>query len=180
MEGQTLPPAALSTADLAAQLCCTSSAVAMALGTLGPHLAERVAVRDGLKKWAIPAETAVRIVQLVEHGFRISVAIRMVALGPEIGSILADAPGSAAEPERDLDVRIERNANLALWCVAVAGPDELHPAPNHAEAVRRAEALNRYVHRLDTRGDVLAFAYAAPWPLAAEAHAARLAQARPN
>lgn len=71
-----------------------------------------------------------------------------------------------------VEERIEANANLALWCVHVIGPDDLYAEPSHAAAVANAEKLNRAVlGRSDTPGDVMCFAYADTWPWSAEAHA---------
>ena len=72
-----------------------------------------------------------------------------------------------------LEERIEANANLTLWCVHVAGPDDLYAEMTHAAAVARADELNRVViHRgaSDTE-DVLCFAYADVWPYSREDHA---------
>tara|TARA_R110000751_G_scaffold307812_1_gene431802 strand:+ start:3349 stop:3624 length:276 start_codon:yes stop_codon:yes gene_type:complete len=66
----------------------------------------------------------------------------------------------------------EANANLTLWCVHVLGADDVFAKATHAEAVENAAALNRAVHcRNDPPGDILCFAYAAPWPHDAESHA---------
>ena len=66
----------------------------------------------------------------------------------------------------------EANANLTLWCVHVLGSDDLFAKATHAEAVENAAALNRAIHgRDDPPGDILCFAYAAPWPHSPESHA---------
>lgn len=68
--------------------------------------------------------------------------------------------------------KIEANANLTLWCVHVLGPDDVYAAPSHDAAVIHAHELNKALHgRLSTDNDILCFAYAAPWPYSATAHA---------
>ena len=68
--------------------------------------------------------------------------------------------------------KIEANANLILWCVSVAGPDDVHAAPSHEAAVVRAHEINKALHgRVSTPDDVLCFAYAAPWPYSPSDHA---------
>lgn len=68
--------------------------------------------------------------------------------------------------------RIEANANLTLWCVHVLGSDDVMAAPSHDAAATHAHELNKAVHgRSSTPGDVLCFAYAAPWPHSPESHA---------
>ncbi len=68
--------------------------------------------------------------------------------------------------------QIEANANLTKWCVHVLGPDDVIAAPTHADAVARADALNRAVlGREGAPNDVMCFAYAAPWPHSQESHA---------
>ena len=76
---------------------------------------------------------------------------------------------------------IEANANILLWCVTVAGPDEVHAASSHADAVDRAAKMNRALH-VDCAGmlpktaqPILCFAYPAPWPWSPESHAKDLA-----
>lgn len=71
-----------------------------------------------------------------------------------------------------LNERIEANADLTLWCVHVLGPDDVYAAPSHDAAVVHARWLNQAVHgRNSTPRDILAFAYAAPWPHSKESHA---------
>lgn len=67
--------------------------------------------------------------------------------------------------------KIEANADLALWCVHVLGPDDVYAAPCHDAAVVRAREMNKSLHgRAGSPDDVLCFAYAAPWPHSREAH----------
>lgn len=78
--------------------------------------------------------------------------------------------------DKDLEKWIEDNANLTLWCVHSLGPDEVDAAPSHAEAVKRADRINREVHGLIRHShpddnSILCFAYAAPWPWSKEDHA---------
>jgi hypothetical protein len=73
--------------------------------------------------------------------------------------------------------KIEENANLVKWCVHVLGPDDVIAAPSHDAAVVRARTMNQELHgRARDVGDVLCFAYAAPWPHSAEDHAMDLAK----
>lgn len=73
--------------------------------------------------------------------------------------------------------RIEANANRALWCVHVIGPDDLYAEPSHASAVASAEKLNRAVWSRDNApDDVTCFAYADTWPWSSEAHAVALVE----
>ncbi|KGM50681.1 hypothetical protein [Pseudooceanicola atlanticus] len=68
--------------------------------------------------------------------------------------------------------KIEANANLTLWCVHVLGPDDVHAVPSHDAAVIGARELNKAIHgKAEAPEDILCFAYAAPWPHSAEAHA---------
>ena len=68
--------------------------------------------------------------------------------------------------------RIEKNANLVLWCVHVLGPDDVIAAPSHDAAVVHARELNKTLFSWASKADdVLCFAYAAPWPHSAESHA---------
>ncbi len=68
--------------------------------------------------------------------------------------------------------KIEANANLALWCVHILGPDDVLAAPSHDAAAVHAHELNKALHgRVTTPDDVLCFAYAAPWPHSREDHA---------
>jgi len=68
--------------------------------------------------------------------------------------------------------KIEANANLTLWCVTVLGPDDVYAAPSHDAAETYAHEMNKKIHgRPNAPDDVLCFAYAAPWPHSAEAHA---------
>lgn len=68
--------------------------------------------------------------------------------------------------------KIEANANMALWCVHVLGPDDVLAAPSHEAAVVAARELNKRNHsRGTTVDDVMCFAYAAPWPHSKDAHA---------
>jgi len=68
--------------------------------------------------------------------------------------------------------KIEANANLALWCVHVLGPDDVIAAPSHLAAATHAHELNKAVFsRVGGPDDVLCFAYAAPWPHSAASHA---------
>ena len=68
--------------------------------------------------------------------------------------------------------KIEANANLTLWCVHVLGADDVTAAPTHDAAVVHAHELNKAVFgRGSTPDEVLCFAYAAPWPHSAAAHA---------
>jgi hypothetical protein len=61
--------------------------------------------------------------------------------------------------------KVQKNANLVLWCVHVLGPDDLLAAPSHEAASIFAAKLNERLHnRANAPDDVLAFAYAAPWP----------------
>lgn len=61
--------------------------------------------------------------------------------------------------------KIDRNANMMLWCVHVLGPDDILAAPGYAEADAYAKSLNAMLHgREGAPEDVLVFAYAAPWP----------------
>ena len=71
-----------------------------------------------------------------------------------------------------LSEKIEANANLALWCVHVLGPDDVLAAPSHDAAATHAREWNKVLHsRVGSPDDVLCFAYAAPWPHTPEAHA---------
>ncbi|HRH14641.1 MAG TPA: hypothetical protein PK225_09805 [Azonexus sp.] len=73
--------------------------------------------------------------------------------------------------------RIEANANLTLWCVHVLGSDDVMAAPSHDAAVVHAHELNKALHgRATSPNDVLCFAYAAPWPHSAAAHAEAVAK----
>lgn len=77
--------------------------------------------------------------------------------------------------------RAEANANLTLWCVHVLGPDDLHAMPTHEAAVVSAREMNHALYSkvvARTDDDVLCFAYAAPWPHSADAHAGSLAEER--
>lgn len=68
--------------------------------------------------------------------------------------------------------KIEANADLALWCVHILGPDDVLAAPSHEAAVVHARELNKATFgRRDEPNDVLCIAYAAPWPYVAETHA---------
>lgn len=68
--------------------------------------------------------------------------------------------------------KIEANANLMLWCVHVLGPDDVYAAPSHEAAAIYAREMNKTMHAPQNMPtDVLCFAYAAPWPHSAEAHA---------
>ena len=68
--------------------------------------------------------------------------------------------------------KIEANANLALWCIHILGPDEVYAAPSYSAAKIHAHEMNKALHsRLGTPNDVLCFAYAAPWPYGATDHA---------
>ena len=68
---------------------------------------------------------------------------------------------------------IEANANLALWCVHILGPDEVIAAPSHLAAETHAHELNKSIYsRAGPHDDVLCFAYAAPWPHGRKSHAA--------
>ena len=68
--------------------------------------------------------------------------------------------------------KIEANADLTLWCVHVLGPDDVHAMPSHDAAVISARELNKAIHgKAEAPEDILCFAYAAPWPHSAEAHA---------
>ncbi len=72
----------------------------------------------------------------------------------------------------ELKERIEKNANLVLWCVHVAGPNDIHAARTHAEAVADAEKMNQAIWSHDKAlDDVLCFAFADVWPWSAEKHA---------
>ena len=68
--------------------------------------------------------------------------------------------------------RIEANANLTLWCVCVAGPDDIYAAPSHLAAKTQAHEMNKLMHSKNGGAfdDVLLFAYAAPWPHTKETH----------
>lgn len=71
-----------------------------------------------------------------------------------------------------VEERIETNANRALWCVHVIGPDDLYAESSHASAVAHADKLNRAVWGHDNApADVTCFAYADTWPYSAEQHA---------
>lgn len=70
-----------------------------------------------------------------------------------------------------VEERIEANANRLLWCVHVAGPDDVYAEPSHASAIAKADELNRAVwSRPNVPDDVTCFAYADIWPWSAEAH----------
>jgi len=76
----------------------------------------------------------------------------------------------------DLLEWIEANANLTLWCVHVAGPDDVYAEASHAAAVRRADELNRTTHALISErhpsdNTIMCFAYADIWPWSKERHA---------
>lgn len=75
-----------------------------------------------------------------------------------------------------LEELIEQNANLTLWGVSVAGPDDLYAEISHAAAVSAAEKLNRDTRTLlaDRPNDILCFAYPIVWPYSAENHAQAL------
>lgn len=76
--------------------------------------------------------------------------------------------------------KIEANADLALWCVHILGPDDILAAPSHDAAVIHARELNKTLHaRPSTPGDILCFAYAAPWPYSPESHADSLSSWQP-
>lgn len=67
--------------------------------------------------------------------------------------------------------KIEANADLALWCVHVLGPDDVYAAPSHDAAVVFAREWNKALHgKPSTPDDILCFAYAAPWPYNREEH----------
>lgn len=71
--------------------------------------------------------------------------------------------------------KIEANADLVMWCVHILGPDDVMAAPCHDAAFVHARELNKAVHgRPNSPDDVLCFAYPAPWPHSAEAHAESL------
>lgn len=73
--------------------------------------------------------------------------------------------------------RIEANANRALWCVHVIGPDDVYAEPTHAAAVAHAEKLNTAIwSRPNVPDDVTCFAFADVWPWSDEAHAEDLAK----
>lgn len=75
----------------------------------------------------------------------------------------------------DIADRIEANANRVLWCVHVIGPDDVYAESSHAQAVAKADELNRSVWSQDKAPeDVCCFAYADVWPWSAEEHAAAL------
>lgn len=89
--------------------------------------------------------------------------------GPdEIASEMFYAVADALNPNR----KSEANANLTLWCVHVLGPDDVIAAPTHAAAAQHAKELNTTLHdnHANPPGDVLCFAYAAPWPHTPETH----------
>lgn len=73
----------------------------------------------------------------------------------------------------NLQDRIEKNANIMLWSIHVAGPDDVHAAPSHKEAVEQARIWNEALYdRIDDKLDeILCFSYAAPWPYDEESHA---------
>src|SRR5690348_719786 len=72
--------------------------------------------------------------------------------------------------------RMEANANLALWCVHIIGPDDVYAEPSHASAVADADKLNQSLwSRPNTPDDVMCFAFADVWPWSAEEHAKALA-----
>jgi len=74
-----------------------------------------------------------------------------------------------------LSEKIEANADLALWCVHILGPDDVLAAPSHEAASIHARELNKSLHsRLQAPNDILCFAYPAPWPHSPEAHAEAL------
>ncbi len=73
--------------------------------------------------------------------------------------------------EMTLNEKIEANADLALWCVHILGPDDVLAAPSHDAAVVHARELNKAVHARPAVDDVLCFAYAAPWPHSKDEHA---------
>jgi hypothetical protein len=75
------------------------------------------------------------------------------------------------------DERIETNANKLLWCVHVAGPDDVYAEPTHAAAVASAAKLNKAIwSRPSVPEDVLCFAYADIWPWTSEQHAASMVE----
>ena len=68
--------------------------------------------------------------------------------------------------------RMEANANRALWCVHVIGPDDVYAEPSHAAAIASAEKLNLSLWSRDNApDDVICYAYADVWPWSAERHA---------
>lgn len=96
---------------------------------------------------------------------------------------LAEAQERLAVMEGALPVAVwaENNANLIPWCVHVLGPDDVHASRTHADAVRKAAALNAAMARglASEPNDILCFAYAAPWPHSAESHTNSLAALAP-
>jgi len=70
--------------------------------------------------------------------------------------------------------RIEKNADLTLWCVHVLGPDDMYAAPSHADAVQKANQLNADFQSDFRFADILCFAYAAPWPHSKAEHERRV------
>ena len=70
-----------------------------------------------------------------------------------------------------IEEKIEANANRLLWCVHIAGPDDLYAEPTHASAVAKADEHNRMVwSRPNAPEDVCCFAYADVWPWEPAAH----------
>ena len=77
--------------------------------------------------------------------------------------------GLAAADAADPLAKIEE----VLWCVTVAGPDELHAVPDYATGVRKARELNEWLERNNKKDEnaPIIFALIDEWPWDAESHA---------
>ncbi|BCZ75798.1 hypothetical protein [Acetobacter phage phiAP1] len=60
-----------------------------------------------------------------------------------------------------------------LWCVTVAGPDEVHAVQDYATGVRKARELNEWLERNNKKDEYAPIIYALidEWPWDAESHA---------
>ncbi|WP_434603990.1 hypothetical protein [Acetobacter oryzoeni] len=60
-----------------------------------------------------------------------------------------------------------------LWCVTVAGPDEVHAVQDYATGVRKARELNEWLEQNNKKDEYAPIIYALidEWPWDAESHA---------